>query len=305
MAEQAEKKRKPDPRRGTMQTREAYIAARREEWGERDAERFRLAEELRDNRFPISEDDGYRILPPGSIPEADEVIAHANAVIDSIGHDRLVSEFNPRHDTMARGFLPPEVKEAGSPYLRFALNPDVIEPISAYLGVVPIIFKFDVWYSPPATAEDSIRNAQLWHMDGDDLRQIKVWLHLNDIERASGPLTALSAAQSKAFADSIGYDTSVEYRITDEKMYAFADESELVRFEGPPGTVDVVDTSRCFHFGSRVDEGVPALARRVMMIQYLTPYSFNFKQDHREEAQFRHLASSASSDLEALVLGTR
>jgi len=295
-----------DPRRGTLDQREAYIVARREAGRERDADRLRIAEELRETvRFPVSDDDGYRILPPGTIPEAAAVADDANALIEKIGHDTLVTKYNPKHDTMCRGFLPKSAFELDSPYMRFALNQDILESISAYLGVVPVLNKYDVWYSPPATVEDSIRNAQLWHMDGDDLVQIKVWLHLDEVGPQSGPLTALSVVQSRAFAEEIGYDTSKEYRITDEKMYSFVDESELVRFEGPKGTVDIVDTSRCFHYGSRVDEGVPSLARRIFQAQYLTPYSFNFKVDHREEAAFRHLASSASSDLEALALGAR
>ena len=69
---------------------------------------------------------------------------------------------------------------------------------------------------------------------------------------------------------------------------------------GPAGTVDFVDTSRCFHFGSRVDaDGRP---RRIAVFQYLTPYSFKFA-DHRNQAGFRHLATAGSTPLERLVLG--
>jgi hypothetical protein len=294
------------PHRGTLDQRESYVAARRDSARERDAERIRIAVGLRDTaRFAIPEDDGYLVLPPGSIAEAPEVTADANALIDSIGHDKLVTKYNPKHDTMARGFLPKSAEELDSPYMRLALDRDVLESVSAYLGIVPVLHGLDVWYSPPATAEDSIRNAQLWHMDGDDVMQVKLWLHVDDIALESGPLTALGAAQSRAFAEEIGYDTSVEYRITDEKMHGFVDEGELVRFDGPRETVDFVDTSRCFHFGSRVDEGMPSLARRIVTIQYLTPYSFHFKVDHRDEATYRHLASGATSDLEALVLGAR
>jgi hypothetical protein len=56
----------------------------------------------------------------------------------------------------------------------------------------------------------------------------------------------------------------------------------------------------CFHFGSRVAaDGTP---RRVLMLQYLTPYSFKFS-DHRNQASYRHLASDTRSELDRLVLG--
>jgi hypothetical protein len=128
-----------------------------------------------------------------------------------------------------------------------------------------------------------------------------VWIHLQDVIPESGPLTVLDASLSESFAEEIGYDSSVEYRIPDEKVESFARDDSLTLFEGPAGTIDFVDTSRCFHFGSRVEEGSPV--RRVFFAKYVTPYAFKFKEDHREEAPFRDLASRSSSELESLVLG--
>ena len=71
-------------------------------------------------------------------------------------------------------------------------------------------------------------------------------------------------------------------------------------FEGPAGTVDFVDTSRCFHFGSRVSEG--GTPRRVALFHYLTPYAFKYT-DHRKQAPFRKLAEGADGELAQLVLG--
>jgi hypothetical protein len=62
-----------------------------------------------------------------------------------------------------------------------------------------------------------------------------------------------------------------------------------------------VDTSRCMHMGSRAEEGCPV--RRVFFVKFVTPYSFRFEGDHREEAPFRQLASASSSELESFVLG--
>ena len=119
-------------------------------------------------------------------------------------------------------------------------------------------------------------------------------MHLSDIGPESGPLTVLPAARTEAFADEIGYDTSVEYRLPDQTVDAFVSEIDIVQFAGPVETVDFVDTSGCLHLGSSVEPDAPA--RRVFTAQYLTPYAFKFERDHREEAPFRDLASSASSD---------
>jgi hypothetical protein len=293
---------KSEPNRGTIEQLRERTAARREAWRDRDAARYRLAVELAGRaRFSIPSEKGFLVLPPQTIEQAAPVISAGNELIESIGHERLLAEHNPKNDTMSRGFIPKDAKTLESPYMRFALSEDILAPIAAYLDVVPILINIDIWYAyaPPSTKGP--RNAQLWHLDGDDTTQVKVWIHLQDVVPESGPLTALDASLSEEFAEQTEYDSSVEYRIPDEKVAGFADSELLTLFEGPAGTVDFVDTSRCFHFGSRVEEGAPV--RRVFFAKYVTPYAFRFKRDHREEAPYRHLAAESSPELESLALG--
>jgi hypothetical protein len=290
--------------RGTLEELRARTSSRREAARERDDERFRLAGELAEStRFSIPDEKGYLILPPGTLDEAQHVIEAGNAVVDSIGHDRLLAEFNPRHDTMSRGFLPPDAFELGSPYMGVALHEDVVGAASAYLGVVPILLNIDIWYAYAPPSKKGPINASLWHLDGDDSTQVKVWLHLNDVVPEAGPLTALDASLSEDFAEHTEYDSSVEYRIPDEKINAFITDDDLVTFDGPRGQVDFCDTSRCFHMGSRAEEGCEV--RRVFFAKFVTPYSFKFENDHTEKAPFRHLATGSSTELETLALGAR
>jgi hypothetical protein len=110
----------------------------------------------------------------------------------------------------------------------------------------------------------------------------------------------LDAASSDDFAERIDYDFGKGHRVADE----FVDElagSAVTALEGPAGTVHFVDTSRCFHFGSRVDQG--GTPRRVFVAQYLTPYAFRFRPDHLQRAPYSALARDGSSELERLVLG--
>jgi hypothetical protein len=290
--------------RGTLEELRSRTAVRREQSRERDSDRLRIAGEFaQDSRFTIPEEKGYLILPPGSIAAAEPVIAAGNEVVDSIGHERLLSEFNPRKDTMSRGFLPPEASELGSPYMNFALHEDIVGAASAYLGVVPILLGIDIWYAYSDANQDGPINASLWHLDGDDTTQVKVWIHLADVVPEAGPLTVLDATKSEEFAEHTEYDSSVEYRIPDEKINSFIGEDDLVVFDGPKGQIEYVDTSRCMHMGSRAQPGCPV--RRVFFAKYVTPYAFKFKDDHREESPFRQLATGASSELETLVLGAK
>jgi hypothetical protein len=282
-------------RGGTVPERAAYARARRAANARRDAERFRLAAELAAaSALTIPADQGYLTVGRGTLdPEAAAIVSDGNALIDSIGHDGLL-ERGAKGGFIARGFLPDASLELGSPYLDLALSERVVGPVAAYLGVVPVLADIDIWYS--AHHPKAPKSSQLWHLDHADTTQVKVWVHIGDIEAPSGPLTVLDASTSAALADAFDYNFSESYRLADDAVPT----EQCVALDGPAGTVDFVDTSRCFHFGSRVAaEGSP---RRVAIIQYLTPYSFKFA-DHRNQAGFRHLATASSPPLERLVLG--
>jgi hypothetical protein len=282
-------------RSGTIAEREAYAVRRRRTNAGRDAERVRLAAELAErSELAIPLERGYLSVPPGTLdPDVAAIVEQAGGLIDSIGHDALLEQ-GTKGGFIARGFLPEESLLLGSPYLYFALDERVVGPVAAYLGVVPVLTDVDVWYS--AHHPKAPKSSQLWHLDHADTTQIKVWIHVDEIDALGGPLTVLPADGSTRVAEANDYDFGDSYRLADDAVPA----EECVALAGPAGTVDFVDTSRCFHFGSRVDaEGRP---RRIAVFQYLTPYSFKFA-DHRNQAGFRHLASSDSTSLERLVLG--
>ena len=285
---------------GTIGERRKLVAARRRSARERDAARVRLSEELAGRaRQSIPRERGFLVVPPGGLACAGSVIERANEAIDSIGHERLMSG-KTKGGFLANRFLPDDALTLDSPYLRFALDDDVVGRIAAYLGVVPILTVIDVWYS--AHGPKAPKSSQLWHLDPADTTQIKVWVHCSDVGPESGPLTILDATTSDELADRIGYRYDEEhYRVGDDEIRHTVGEDRIVPLAGPKGTVGFVDTSMCFHFGSRVSPGAPP--RRMVMFQYLTPYAFEFISDHREEAPFRSLATARSSELERLVLG--
>ena len=279
-------------REGTVQQRAAYVAARREACAERDAARIRLAAEP--GPFRIEADRGYASIPPGPLDDLTQpIVEHGNGLIDSIGHEALLAS-GAKGGFIARGFMPPESYEAGSPYLRFATDDRVVQTIANYLGVVPVLTDIDIWYS--AHHPKRPKSSQLWHLDHADTTQVKCWVYLSDVGPENGPLTMLDADRSMQLADETAYDFGERYRLPDELV----PEDEIREITGPKGQVNFTDTSRCFHMGSRVAEG--AAPRRAVVFQYLTPYAFKFR-DHREQAKFREQAAGAGSELERLVLG--
>src|SRR5689334_9434487 len=169
-----------DPRRRSVPERRAYTAARRDAAQERDADRYRLARELeaRVSRA-IPRGQGFAVVPPGGVATASAVVDAANELIDDIGHDALTAR-RTKGGYLATRFLPPEALTLDSPYLRLALDDAVVAPISAYLGLVPVLKTIDVWYSFPA-GEQQPRASQRWHLDHADTTQVKVWVHCSDV----------------------------------------------------------------------------------------------------------------------------
>jgi carbamoyl-phosphate synthase large subunit len=287
-------------RKKTLVWRRARTAARREAARDRDAARYSWAQELaKTAALTIPREKGFLVVPPGGLERAEGVVAAANALVEEIGHAELM-RLDTKGGFMALRFLPDSALSFDSPYMRFALSKEVVAPVAAYLGFVPILNYIDVWYS--FHGPESPKSSQLWHLDGDDTTQVKVWIRCSNIDRAAGPLTAIAADASDLLAERIPYDFSDNHRLSDEQVRGAIGESGRIAFEGSAGTVDFIDTSRCFHFGSRVAEnGTP---RRIFMAQYLTPYGAWLKgSDHREKAAFRHLASDDSTELERLLLG--
>ncbi len=249
-----------------------------------------------DASFTIHHDRGYAVFPPAAFPEAREIV---EATAD-LG--RNVDLAKPGLSKKARsGFMVPMIDMASlrldSPMLRLALRRDVIAAVSSYLGMVPVIAYLQVFYSEANS--DEARSSQLFHCDADATSQVKIFVLCSEVTRSNGPLTLLDAETSRTVRSRLGYHFGG--KIKDKRLAGIIDQSNHVPIVGPPGTVCFVDTTQCFHFGSRVESGTAP--RLVTMIQYLTPSSFMLPRDHRQGSPFRHLATHQMGRVQRMVLG--
>jgi hypothetical protein len=283
--------------RKTLSGRLAIVEEKREAWRERDARRYALADELAPSaETAIPPEQGFVLHSPGTFAVADDVASTANELLDGLGHDELVAR-STKGSYLTQGLLPDDLP-LDSPYMRLVLDETVVAPVASYLGMVPVLHAIDLWYSFHR-AEAPVRS-QRWHLDSGDTTQVKVWVHCSDVDEASGPLTVIDAATSDEVAERLAYDFGEGHRVADDQVEELAGPA-VTRLEGAAGTVHFVDTSRCFHMGSRVAPG--GTPRRVFVAQYLTPYAFRFRPDHLQKAPYRNLANEGSSELERLLLG--
>jgi hypothetical protein len=249
-----------------------------------------------DASFTIDRDRGYAVFPPETFPEARDIVA---ATAD-LG--RNVDLTRPGLSKKARsGFMVPMLDTAkvtlDSPMLRLALRPDIVSAVSSYLGMVPVIAFLQVFYSEANS--DEARSSQLFHCDADATSQVKIFVLCSEVTRSNGPLTLLDAKTSRGVRSRLGYHFGG--KIKDKRLAGIVDESEHHPIVGAPGTVCFVDTTQCFHFGSRVESGTAP--RLVTMIQYLTPSSFMLPRDHRDGSPFRQLATAQMPRVSRMVLG--
>ena len=202
---------------------------RREATRSRDEARYRLAEERAAvARLSIPRDAGFAIYPPGEVERADQVVSAGNALIDSIGTPPSRSRLRRAHSW--RSYLIPGSTYAGVAVPWFALGSDIGHAAAAYLGFVPFSTKVDLLYSIKGPRE-APTSSQLWHLDQADTSQVKVAVHLNDIVREMGPMTAIDAAATELVADRVGYDLDDRYGVSEDDVLETAGAEGLVRFE--------------------------------------------------------------------------
>jgi hypothetical protein len=243
--------------------------------------------------FEIPRDRGFVLFPPGRFPEVREVVdaareTYRNADLEKIKRKKksfMINILDPSHVT------------ADSPFARFALREDMIAAIAGYLDVVPILTSVNVFLSNSLDGEHE--SSQLYHCDGDDQSQIKIFVLCSEVGIENGPTVVMSATTSAVLRKKIKYQ--YRNRVKDNDATALVGATDQHVMTGSPGSVFFLDTSRCFHYGSRV--GRDAGSRIVATFQYLRPFSFMLPRDYRPVAPHRHLGSPGLSRLQRLILG--
>ena len=102
------------------------------------------------------------------------------------------------------------------------------------------------------------RHSQLWHRDPEDVRQIKVFIYLTDVDEQNGPFCYIPRSQPFGSKASIDPECSNPKRITDAEMSRAIPQSAWVSCTGPAGTMILADTVG-FHRGGRVMTGTRVL----------------------------------------------
>ncbi len=250
--------------------------------------------------FTIPRQLGFAQFEPGRFPETKAIVHEANRELEKLDPTRVAQ---PGIGTkgMFVGLFDCDRLTLDSPFVKFALRPDIIGAISAYLGVVPVLVRIDLWYS---AHQSELNRTHFHHCDWTAISQVKIFVNCSDVGADDGPLVMVQAAKSRQIRRALKYEYDVlgkKHFVPDERMADLCAAEHEHRFTGPPGTVYFADTSRCFHCGSRIAEG--AGPRLVAMFQYLRPSAFRLPLKFRSGAPFRKMAHEDQTPWQRMVLG--
>ena len=190
---------------------------------------------------------------------------------------------------------------ADGPVIRFGTDPLVLAPVVEYLGMVPILF--NLFVTRAHQQEIVVNSAHRFHIDPEDVRSFKVFVHLTDVDEDCGPFHALPSGLTAKVLDEVDY-AGVSY-LDDDRVAELAGWENVVRATGPAGTVAFADTTRCLHFGGRPrKEGKPV--REMVVYQYLLPTSILFTGDraHGPRDFLRQLEPTGEPVWDALIGAT-
>jgi len=214
-----------------------------------------------------------------------------------------IGDFRVGDRRMTTGYIEKDDLNSHSSILEFLLSRNLISTVASYLGVIPIITNIDLLVGAKRDDTEGLNESELFHCDWADIKQVKLFIHCNNIDEDMGPLTAVPANKSKKARDELNYTYGgSKYRVKDETMEKYVAPSSYHVATGQKGDVCMVDSSRCFHYGSRSSAPEP---RVEILVQYLTPTGFLLSpKGYHHNAPYQHLASPEMGELERMVLGT-
>ncbi len=223
--------------------------------------RTELARLLEENgppaRRPVEMCDGWAIDRSGALPHLDRVLEDAEEIIAECAGVRRTAEGAYR-SYFQDMWLPADAERYPS-FLDFATSTDVLMTVSSYLECIPALSTtlpsgIRLVESNAAFDEepDEPHDSQLYHIDYYSMPNVYVLVLLQDTTFENGPWTFLPRSCSQKAREELGYwKRGKPYRVSDEEVYSVVDEREVIEFAYPRGTVLFIESSGCFHYGSR------------------------------------------------------
>jgi hypothetical protein len=199
---------------------------------------------------------GYKQFEPSAFPEIPSIVQSCKVIYEAHKEEVIeASGFNKEYFYN----LATEIDLKKNPALMdFALGKTITEIVTGYLPNARL-HSIGVFYS---SVNDTIDGSQLFHVDGDCLKQMKCFINIWDVDEGAGPFTCLPLSATTSTLRNRG----LIKRLTDEDVNRETGYLPYIRATGPAGSGLFCDTSRCLHQGSRSRER----SRLMLLIQFVS-----------------------------------
>jgi hypothetical protein len=266
--------------------RRPLVELRRREYVER------FEQLLDENTWPNGNErielvDGFHLDTSNDLPCLDQLITEMSEVIDERGLQKWEDLGKP----YLQNILGADALERYPSLLDFGTSSRVLAAVAPSFGFVPHLStslprgirlqESSTVHDPTPTAPP--RDSQNWHRDYHTEPTFYVITLIREVTEECGPLYYVSASVSERVTDALRYRSrSCSYRVTDEQFFSIVDPSEVHRLVGPPGITLFIDSSACFHMGSRN----PVVPRYQTQYAYASPVKSDFSKVVRAKVAY-------------------
>tara|TARA_A100001011_G_C14183999_1_gene788182 strand:+ start:339 stop:1139 length:801 start_codon:yes stop_codon:yes gene_type:complete len=135
--------------------------------------------------------------------------------------------------------------------------------VDNYLEVKNFLYNSSIWCDKKVIS--SKKDTQLWHKDGDDLKLIKIFIYLNDIDENKGPFCYIKSTHSEGRLSNVNFDSETNFRANEEHFEEEVFKKKYIEVTGKQGTLIIADT-KGYHRGKSLLED----RRQMIILTYLS-----------------------------------
>ncbi len=217
-----------------------------------------------DNKILIDSNKGFKILKFSKIFN-DHDIKILNNLID---YYKTIDWDNDKSINRKKDFLLQKELRIDD-NLNFIVKA-MLPLITQYIGSLPILAKASFWYSP--NEKNVSGRSQSWHMDSEDIRQLKIMIPIEKVNEENGALSLVSAKKSDKIFNKF-YKNKIckkrNFKVSDEIFEKEIQSEDKVSINLMEDEIAFIDTCRCYHYGSRKGER----ARKLIVFHFTSAYS--------------------------------
>lgn len=120
-------------------------------------------------------------------------------------------------------------------------DPYILSVAANYLGVSPKLMSANMWWTFPVDAsdEEKSRHAHVFHYDLDDVKFVKFFFYITDVDNDSGPHVYVKGSNRKAKHKKSLFKSR---RYTDDEIFQCYGKENVISLEGEAGTCLIEDT---------------------------------------------------------------